>query len=204
MQEGRVVVARFLIPTCFGFPLPQVAYNLVSDEFKRCGRCNDELGPTGVLRTYQLALSWILNLENNSYYTITFDCLLLCSGCNSLPFLYTIFVNPGIKFGQLSQYLNKAWPDMEYTGTDATEYLLSGLTTLQYSSDLLHGFTQKYVCSQCFKKGKDVRTCSDCNLVLICDKCKGAIHRFVCGAICENGGIFDLNNIHYIREEDGQ
>jgi hypothetical protein len=187
------------IPSCMGIVL--------RNEPGYCLQCDDQLLPTNRgLRTYQYALRMSLFIEEDTY-SLEFHNGLLCSGCNSLPFMYTIPVFPKDNFAHGIESISNGWEDMELEDindrNEQLQFIMLGFKQLQETRHDID-FVRYYhsydtMCSFCLETA--VELCPKCKCVAFChsNKCHGrSLHRFACEAI-EKGGIFRLCDLEFIK-----
>ena len=166
--------------------------------------CKDTLNPTGKFRTYQMAIMWTLSVKLESFYHINFDCVLLCSGCNTVPFMYTVPIYPTDRLDELKRLIEEGWPDGEEPGNDVVSYLHLGLVRLSemgLDKELAQRvfLPQNGCCAYCLNK-EGSAVCKHCGVVNLCKKCRKQLyHQFVCGCFMDSGGIFDWKNVKWLN-----
>lgn len=168
------------VPMCLGCPI---------NEPEQCAECGGEICKTGSFRTHQIVL-YIDAYEDG----VEFSYGVLCTGCQSVPFMYTIPVMPTRSLREID--------DMIISGFSGKKSIMDALLTLHETGkdvDIARAFlTDEGACVFCFDKGsKEVEWCEKCARVPLCkDRCPGFhLHRFACAKIQEWGGVFDLDNL---------
>lgn len=174
-----------IVPTVMGMPVRAKT---------PCTLCGDiVLPPTGAFRTHQLVVEIAVYADG-----IEFDYGVLCAGCCTLPFMFTVPVVPTQGFDAVDELMIEGWRK----GRDACDIsgALNVLHARRVSVEVVRAcLPTEHMCLYCFRRNAAVDWCPRCRCVPLCARrarCPGlSLHRFACDKIASFGGAFDLRNV---------